>query len=314
MNGPILITGATGFAGSHLLQRLAGRHTLVAWGRSSPAREFLSLARWQQVDLLDRDRVRSLVGELRPTSVFHLAGSAHVAEAMADPAGAFANNVLATHHLFDALHRSGIAGTRILLAGSAAVYGSSDSPLTEDSPVAPGNPYAQSKLAQEQLALRAIAEDGVDVIVARPFNHTGPRQTASYLAPTVARQIAMIERGQLEPILRIGNTSARRDVSDVRDVVRAYEALMQHGAPGTVYNVASGVGRSVQQILDALIARSTVPVRIDVDPARLRSGDPPVLVGDASRLTLATGWRPEIPFDRMIDDLLDYWRGQAGNQ
>ena len=310
MNGPVLITGASGFAGSHLLQRLAGRHDLVAWGRSAPAHEFLSLARWQQVDLLDRERVRSLVGELRPTSVYHLAGSAHVAEAIADPAGAFANNVLGTHHLFDALRRSGSAGTRILLAGSAAIYGSSDSPLTEDSPVAPTNPYAQSKLAQEQLGLRAIAEDGLGVLVARPFNHTGPRQTASYMAPTVARQIAMIERGRLEPLLRIGNTSAMRDLSDVRDVVRAYEALMQHGAPGTVYNVASGVGRSVQQILDALIARSTVPVRIDVDPARLRSGDPPMLVGDASRLTQATGWRPEIPFDRMIDDLLDYWRGQ----
>lgn len=310
MNGPILITGASGFAGSHLLQRLAGRHDLVAWARSSPAPEFFSLARWQQVDLLDRDRVRSLVGDLRPTAIYHLAGSAHVAEAIADPAGAFANNVLGTHHLFDALRRSGGAGRRILLAGSAAVYGSSNSPLTEGSPVAPGNPYAQSKLAQEQLGLRAVREDGLDVIVARPFNHTGPRQTASYMAPTVARQIALIERGRLEPVLRIGNTTAMRDLSDVRDIVRAYEALMQHGASATIYNVASGTGRSVQQILDALIARSTVPVRIEVDPARLRSGDPPMLVGDAARLTQATGWRPEIPFDQTIDDLLEYWRNR----
>jgi GDP-4-dehydro-6-deoxy-D-mannose reductase len=308
VNGPVLITGAGGFAGSYLLQRLAGRHDLVAWGRSSPAPEFRSLARWQQVDLLDRDRVRSLVSELRPTSIYHLAGSAHVAEAVADPASAFANNVLGTHHLFDALRRSGGGGQRVLLAGSAAVYGSSDAPLTEDSPVAPANPYAQSKLAQEQLGLRAVTEDGLDVIVARPFNHTGPRQTASYMAPTVARQIALIERGRLEPVLRIGNTSAMRDVSDVRDVVRAYELLMQLGAPTTVYNVASGIGRSVQQILDALIGRARVPVRIEVDPARLRSGDPPMLVGDASRLTTATGWRPEIPFEKTIDDLLDYWR------
>ena len=128
------------------------------------------------------------------------------------------------------------------------------------------------------------------------------------MAPTVARQIALIERGRLAPVIHIGNTSAMRDLSDVRDVVRAYHALMQHGAPATIYNVASGTGRSVQQILDAMIARSTVPVRIEVDPARLRSGDPSTLVGDATRLTEATGWRPEIPFEKTLDDLLDYWR------
>jgi GDP-4-dehydro-6-deoxy-D-mannose reductase len=308
VNGPVLITGAAGFAGTHLLQLLAGRHDLVAWARSTPAPEWLPLARWQQVDLLDRDRVRALASELRPSSIYHLAGSAHVAEAFADPAGTFANNVLGTHHLCDALRRAGGAGRRIVLAGSAAVYGSSDAPLTEHSAVAPGNPYAQSKLAQEELGLRAIAEDGLEVIVARPFNHTGPRQTASYMAPTIARQIALIERGKLEPVLHIGNTSARRDLSDVRDVVRAYEALMARGTPGMIYNVSSGVGRSVQQILDALIARARVPVHVEVDPARLRSSDAPTLVGDASRLRHATGWKPEIPFEKTIDDLLDYWR------
>ena len=310
MNGPVLVTGSSGFAGSHLLDLLAGREDLVAWTRSTPPRDAQALARWQQVDLLDRDRVRTLVRDVRPATVYHLAGSAHVAESLADPATAFANNVLGTHHLFDALRRAGVH-SRVVVAGSAAVYGWSDVPLTEDASVAPGNPYAQSKLGQEQLALRAMDEDGLDVIVTRPFNHTGPRQPASYLAPTVARQIALIERGTLEPVLRIGNTTARRDISDVRDVVRAYEALMRHGAPGTIYNVASGVGRSVQEILDALLARSRVPVRIEVDPSRLRSNDPPVLVGDATRLIRATGWGPSIPFEQTIDDLIDYWRHAA---
>jgi GDP-4-dehydro-6-deoxy-D-mannose reductase len=309
VDGPVLITGASGFAGSHLLQRLSGRLALVGWARSSPPADLVSLARWQHVDLLDRDRVRALVRELRPSAVYHLSGSTHVGDSLGDPANTFANNVLGTHRLFDALRRAGVR-SRILLAGSAAVYGWSDSPLTEDSPVAPGNPYAQSKLAQEQLGLRAVREDGLDVIVTRPFNHTGPRQTASFMAPTMARQIALIERGALEPVIRVGNTSARRDVSDVRDVVRAYETLMDRGTPGTIYNVASGVGRSVQQILDALIARSKVPVRIEVDPARLRSSDPPMLVGDATRLKEATGWQPEISFEQTIDDLLGYWRGQ----
>jgi GDP-4-dehydro-6-deoxy-D-mannose reductase len=310
VKGPVLVTGAGGFAGSHLLQLLSGRHDLVAWGRASPGPELTPLARWQQVDLLDRDRVRGLVDELRPGAVYHCAGSPHVAESFADTARPLANNILATHHLFDALRRAGL-NSRVLLTGSAAVYGSSDAPLTEDSPLAPANPYAHSKLAQEQLGLRAIREDGLDVIVTRPFNHTGPRQSAAFMAPTLAKQIALIERGQREPILRVGNTSAVRDLSDVRDVVRAYAALMESGTPGTVYNVASGVGRSVQEVLDALIARANVPVRIEVDPARLRSGDSPRLVGNAARLTAATGWRPEISFDRTMDDLLQYWRNSG---
>jgi GDP-4-dehydro-6-deoxy-D-mannose reductase len=306
-NGTILVTGASGFAGSHLVQLLSGHHELVAWGRSSPAPELVPLARWQQVDLLDRDRVRELVRELRPAAVYHCAGSPHVAESFVDTAKPLANNVLATHHLFDALRRAGVH-SRVLLTGSAAVYGSSDSPLTEDSPVAPANPYAHSKLAQEQLGLRAIREDGLDIIVTRPFNHTGPRQTAAFMAPTMARQIALIERGQREPVLRVGNTSAVRDLSDVRDVVRAYEALMRSGTAATIYNVASGTGRSVQDVVDALLTRAKVPVRIEIDPARLRSGDSPKLIGNAARLKEATGWRPEITFERMIEDLLDYWR------
>jgi GDP-4-dehydro-6-deoxy-D-mannose reductase len=309
VNGVVLITGAGGFAGGHLLQLLSGRDDLVAWTRSGPDPEFAPLARWQQVDLLDRDRVRALISDLRPAAVFHLAGSPHVAESFRDTAATYANNVLGTHHLFDALRRAGVR-SRVLLTGSAAVYAYSEAPLTEESPIAPASPYAVSKLAQEQLGLRALSEDGLDVIITRPFNHTGPRQAASFMAPTVARQIALIERGRLEPILRIGNTSAMRDLSDVRDVVRAYDALMRAGIPGMVYNVASGVARSVQQILDALIARAKTPVRVEVDPSRLRATDNPVLVGDATRLRQATGWQPQVPFAKTMGDLLEYWRGR----
>jgi GDP-4-dehydro-6-deoxy-D-mannose reductase len=310
VNDVVLITGSAGFGGTHLLQRLSGRHELVAWARSSPPPEFRPLARWHEVDLLDRDRVRSLVRELRPAAVFHLAGSPHVPESFREPATAYANNVLATHHLFDALRRAG-THSRVLVTGSAAIYGSSGQPLREDSPLAPVSPYAVSKLAQEQLGVRALREDGIEVILTRPFNHTGPRQRPSYLAPSIARQIALIERRQLEPVLRVGNTSAVRDLSDVRDVVRAYERLMDVAPPGVVFNIASGVGRSVQQIIETLLARSTVPVRIEVEEARLRATDLPHLVGDATRLEEATGWKPEIPFEQTIDDLLEYWRGHA---
>jgi GDP-4-dehydro-6-deoxy-D-mannose reductase len=305
--GPVLVTGAAGFAGSHLLERLSGHHELVAWSRSAPPADVTHLARWQLIDLLDRDGVRAAIKDVRPSAVYHLAGVSHVAESFTDPSKPLAANVLGTHYLFDALRRSGIS-CRIVVAGSAAVYASSESPLTEESPLGPVSPYAVSKLAQEQLGLQAVVMDGLDVLVARAFNHTGPRQTPAFMAPAVARQIALIERGLLEPVLRIGNTSPRRDLSDVRDVVRAYQMLMIAGTPGVVYNVASGAGRAVGDILNALISRSRVPVRTEVDAARLRANDAPMLVGDSTRLRAATGWQPEIPFDRTIDDLLDYWR------
>jgi len=216
-------------------------------------------------------------------------------------------NVLATHHLFDALHRAG-SPCRVVVPGSATIYTPSASALTEESPIGPTNPYAVSKLAQEALALRAVAEDGVEVVVARPFNHTGPRQRASFAAPSMARQISRIERGIAEPIIRIGNLDAQRDITDVRDVARAYVALMERGTTSMVYNVASGVARTMRSVLDALVARARVKVTIETDPALIRPNDTPIFFGDAARLRNATGWRPEIPFEQTLDDLLDYWR------
>jgi GDP-4-dehydro-6-deoxy-D-mannose reductase len=292
----VLVTGAGGFAGSHLVEHLLGcSQPVVGWTR-------------QVVDLLHRDRVRAAIGELRPTQVYHCAGVPHVGESFRDTAQPLAGNVLATEHLFDALRRSGVR-CRVLVPGSATVYAASSEAITESGAIAPSSPYAISKLAQEQLALRAMQEDGIEVVVTRSFNHTGPRQTPDFVVPSMARQIARIERGQLEPIIKVGNITAQRDFTDVRDVVRAYVALMQSGTNGAVYNVASGVGRSIRSVLDTLISRSKVPVRIEVEPARMRPNDVPVIVGDFSRLKAATGWQPEVTFDKMLDDLLTYWRG-----
>ena len=216
-------------------------------------------------------------------------------------------NVLATHHLFDALHRAD-SRCRVVVPGSATVYTPSAAALTEESPIGPANPYAVSKLAQEALALRAVVEDGVEVVIARPFNHTGARQRASFAAPNMARQIAQIERGLTEPVIRIGNLNAQRDITDVRDVARAYVTLMERGATSAVYNVASGIARTMRSVLDALVARARVKVEIETDPALIRPSDTPVLLGDSRKLREATGWRPEIPFEQTLDDLLDYWR------
>jgi len=304
----VLVTGAAGFAGSHVVQALAGRGEIVAWRHAAPPpAEIERLARWEQVDLLDADEVRAAIARVRPSAVYHCAGAPNVAHSWRDTVTPLSVNVLATHHLLDALHRVG-SPCRIVVPGSATVYTPSATALTEESAIGPANPYAVSKLAQEALALRAVVEDGVQVVVARPFNHTGARQRASFAAPNMARQIAQIERGMTEPIIRIGNLDAQRDITDVRDVARAYVALMERGVTSTVYNVASGIARTMRSVLDALVARARVQVDIETDPALMRPNDTPVLLGDARRLREATGWRPEIPFEQTLDDLLDYWR------
>lgn len=306
MAGVVLVTGATGFAGSHLLEHLAGRADLVGWTRSSPPPVVSTVVRWQHVDLLDRDRVRGAIRDLKPSAVYHCAGAPHVAHSWHDTAATLSSNVLTTHYLFDALRRAD-AACRVLIPGSATVYRPSTAPVDEEAPLAPTSPYAVSKLAQEQLGLRALTEDGVEVVLTRAFNHTGPRQSTDFFAPDMARQIASIERGA-EPVIRVGNLDAQRDLTDVRDTVRAYALLMERGTAGTIYNVASGIGRSMRQVLDELVRRSRAPVRVETDPDRLRPSDTPVLIGNAARLRDATGWTPAIAFDRMLDDLLDYWR------
>jgi len=300
------VTGAAGFAGSHLIEHLAGRGNLTGWARSAPPAGIAGLARWTRVDLLDRERVRREILALRPTAVYHCAGAAHVADSWQDTALPLASNVLTTHYLLDALRGAGCA-SRVVIPGSATVYAVSAAPLHEDAALAPASPYAFSKLAQEQLGRRAVAEDGIDVILLRAFNHTGPRQSPAFAVAGMARQIAEIERGG-DPVIRVGNLDTQRDLTDVRDTVRAYALLMERGVAGTIYNVASGVGRSMRGVLDALVERSRAPVEIALDPARLRPHDNPVLVGDPTRLRQATGWAPLIGFDRMLDDLLEYWR------
>jgi GDP-4-dehydro-6-deoxy-D-mannose reductase len=317
-DGPILVTGASGFVGRHLLEALrtaracAGSedpaHEVVAWSRSAAPADLTAAARWQQVDITHRDEVRTALRALRPRRVFHLAGAAQVDRSWKHPAEILDVNVIATHHLFDGLRRNGGAA-RVLVTGSATVYAPSRVPIAETFPLAPDSPYALSKLAQEMLSLRAVAEDGIDVVLTRSFNHTGPGQSPSYVGPSMASQIARIERGLQPAVLEVGNLDAERDLTDVRDVVRAYVSLMASGATGEIYNVASGAGRSIRALLDALIASARVPVRVVTDPARTRQVETSVLVGDASKLRALTGWTPLISFEQMLSDLLEYWRG-----
>ncbi len=291
----VLVTGAAGFAGSHLVEHLnsCGIHA-VGWDR-------------RQVDLLDRDTVRASMRQLRPAAIYHCAGAPHVASSWDNTTATLATNVRATDNLLDAVRRAG-QPCRVLLTGSAMVYASTEEALTEDHRLMPSSPYGLSKLAQERLGRRSLVEDGIDVVLTRSFNHTGPRQDPSFAASGFARQLALIETGLAEPVLRVGNLEARRDLTDVRDTVRAYRLLLECGRPGEVYNVCSGIAYAVHEIVDGLLRRVTVPVRNEIDPARLRPSDTPVLLGSPARLRSTTGWTPEISFDRMLDDLLEYWR------
>lgn len=290
----VLVTGAGGFAGGHLLELLKQQGPVTGWTR-------------RDVDLLDRPAVHRAVAALRPTHVYHCAGSPHVSGSWEDSATPLRSNVIGTHHLLEALSAARCRA-RVVVVGSALVYAPSSRALTESDPLGPSSPYAVSKLAQEQLALRAIVEDDLEVIVARAFNHIGPRQSAGFAASSFARQIARIERGEAAPVLRVGNLEAQRDLTDVRDTVAAYAALMEHGHSGECYNVASGVPRSIRAALEALLARARTDVSVEVDLARMRPNDTPLLLGDASKLRQVTGWAPRIPFEQTIDDLLNYWR------
>ena len=307
MNDAVLVTGAAGFAGSHLLEHLAGTADLVGWARSDPPPAVARLARWTKLDMLDASGVRRALADLKPAAVYHCAGHAHVADSWQDTSKPLAGNVLTTHHLLDGLRRAGCT-SRVIIPGSATVYAGSDQPHSEDSPIAPSSPYAFSKFAQEQLGLRSVVEDGLGVILTRPFNHVGARQSPKFSVSGMTRQIVSIERGEMEPVIYVGRLDTARDISDVRDTVRAYALLMQRGVPGTVYNIATGVGRTMRAVLDALIARARVPVTVEVEASRLRPHDDLVLIGDATRLRDATGWAPRISFDDTLDELFKYWR------
>jgi GDP-4-dehydro-6-deoxy-D-mannose reductase len=310
----VLVTGASGFAGSHLLDLLATTDArLIAWshrgGHHTPQD---APGVWHAVDVLDAGGVDRAVAEALPDLVYHLAGDAQSGGSWDRLGATFAVNVRGTHHLLAAVARH-VPSARVVVAGSALVYKAGDHPIGEDSELKPASPYAVSKLAQETLALRAARLDRLDIVVARPFNHVGARQSPAFIAASVARQLSMVEAGRAEPQLRVGNLEAERDLTDVRDTVRAYQAMAVRGRSGAAYNVCRGEGLRMKTLVQALVDRTKIPVEIVIDPARFRPVDVPRLVGDNARLRRETGWAPLIPLDRTLDDLLDYWRQRVAS-
>jgi len=263
-----------------------------------------------EIDLLDRDAMRRIIGALAPAVVYHLAGAPHVGQSWSAATETLAVNVTGTTVLFDALRLEGVA-SRVVVPSSAYVYRPADRALTEDDPVEATNPYAISKVATEVAAVRAARVDGIQAVVARSFNHIGPRQDPSFFASGVARQVALIEAGRLDPVIHVGNLESRRDFTDVRDTVRAYRALAERGTPGRAYNVCSGRAHRMRDLLDGIVARARVTVTVRPDPGRFRPNDTPLLLGDPTLIRNATGWEARMPLERTLQDLLDYWRRAA---
>jgi GDP-4-dehydro-6-deoxy-D-mannose reductase len=312
MGNPTLVTGAAGFAGGHLLDLLADRGPVEGWYRPCAPPSSSSLARggpvsWRAVDLRDAASVDGAMAALRPATIYHLAGAANQGASWAGSDVAFDLNARVTHVLLQAVARH-VPHARVLVTTSAAVYAPSGRPLGEDAPIGPASPYGVSKLAQEMLALSAARDEGLDILAVRPFNHIGPGQSPDFFAPAFARQIARIEAGLDPGPMRVGNLTPRRDLTDVRDTVRAYCLLVTHGRRGEVYNVCRGEAIGIGELLDTLRSAASRPIDVEIDPLLMRPVDVPLLVGDYSRLAEATGWQPRIPIAQTLGDILEEQR------
>src|SRR5579859_6168777 len=293
-----LITGAGGFVGGHLAAFLRAQggldlHGTLLTGETRPELAALGVT-LHSIDLRETETVRQMLSKVRPSRIYHLAGQAFVPQSFSAPWETIENNVRAPLNLLQTVHELGLNDTRVLVVGSAEMYGAvspDQLPLTESTPFAPSSPYSVSKVTQDLLALQYHLSYKLFTVRMRPFNHIGPGQNARFSVSAFASQIAQIELGMTEPIVYVGDLSAQRDFTDVRDIVRAYYLALEHGEPGAAYNVCGGVTRRMQDVLERLIGLSDRPITVQVDPERLRPVEIPCLLGDYSALRARTGWQ-----------------------
>jgi GDP-4-dehydro-6-deoxy-D-mannose reductase len=312
----VLITGFTGFVGSHLADYLVARGDVEVFGtlrwrsRRDNVEHLGTRVRHVECDLHDAAAVRRVLREVRPDRIFHLAAQSYVPTSWVIPGETLSGNVLGQVNLFEAIRDLELPA-RVHIAGSSEEYGlvlPDEVPIREENPLRPLSPYAVSKVAQDLLAYQYWKSYGLHTVRTRGFNHTGPRRGEVFVSSNFSKQIAEIEKGLREPVVHVGNLESIRDFTDVRDMVRAYWLALERGAPGEVYNVCSGRGYSARQVLDILLGLSHVKVEIRQDPARMRPSDVVLLLGDYSKFRGVTGWEPTIPFEVTLKDLLEHWR------
>ena len=312
----ILITGITGFVGSHLAELALARGVDVIgslrWRSKTEhiehIRDRLMLV---ESDLRDLLSVRTVLEQARPDWIIHLAAQSFVHASWSTPVETFTTNVVSQMNLFEAMRQLG-SKARFLVIGSSEEYGlvhPDELPIRETNSLRPLSPYAVSKVAQDLMGWQYFKSYGMHIVRARAFNHSGPRRGDTFATSNFAKQVAEIEAGLREPVVLVGDLKPTRDFSDVRDIIQGYWLLLERGAPGEVYNLCSGVDWSIERVLNFLIERSGARnIEVRQDPARLRPSDVPALRGSAEKAERAVGWRPAIPLEKTLTDLLEYWR------
>jgi len=300
----LLVTGRHGFVGKTLADMVSGNAVSTGWQL---------VATPETLDVRDRDAIKALVADAPPDAVIHLAAQSSVPDAFRDPGATLEVNIVGTLNLLQALHGVAFRG-RMLYVGTGDVYGrvdEADLPVTESHPPAPRNPYSVSKLAAEALCRQWTMTEGMNIVLARPFNHIGRGQSARFVVSDFASQIAAIKRGKRDSFVVAGDVDVTRDFTDVRDVVLAYFALLDAGSTGEIYNVCSGQERSIRFVLGRLAHMAGVEVSIRTDAARLRNAEQRRMCGDASKIQRDTGWAAATPLDESLAAMLDYWESET---
>ena len=314
----VLITGITGFAGSHLAEYIL---------EHQPGVEVYGIRRWRsrienvehlldkiqivESNIVDSSSVKALIADVRPDKIFHLAAQSFVPSSWNAPAESLTTNILGQLNIFEALRESKLMDTWVQIACSSEEYGMvypDEIPIRETNPLRPLSPYAVSKVTQDVLAYQYFMSYGIKAVRTRGFNHTGPRRGEVFVCSNFSKQVVEIERKKRPPVLYVGNLEARRDFTDVRDMVRAYWLSTEKCEPGEVYNICTGSSVSIQDLLQLVLSHTNLQIEVRQDPSRLRPSDVPLLEGDCSKFQQATGWKPEIPFRQTLSDIMDYWR------
>lgn len=310
-----LITGITGFAGSHLAELLLSLNYQVfgtsrARSKTDNIDHIRSKLSLEDADLLDSHSLYTIIDKIKPHFIFHLAAQSFVQSSWASPSNTMEINTVGSVNLFEAVRRVGINPV-MQIACSSEEYGlvyPDETPVKETNPLRPQSPYAVSKVAMDYLGYQYFQSYQMKIIRTRGFNHTGPRRGEVFVTSNFAKQIALIERGKKEPVIEVGDLSTRRDWTDVRDIVRGYLLAVLKCEPGEVYNICSEKAVKVEDMLNLLLSFTKIKVKIHRDQTRLRPSDVPVLLGDCTKFKKVTGWKPEIPFEKTMKDLLNYWR------
>lgn len=312
----VLITGVSGFAGAFLAEHLVAKKLEII-GIYLQESSLVSLEKIKdkidlfKLDLSDRDAVFAFIKKNKPDYVFHLAALTSPDDSFDDPYTTIENNIKAELNILEAIRKLNFTETKVLIVSSAEIYGlvdKNDLPISEEVSLKPTNPYAVSKITQDFLGLQYYLSYNLKIVRVRPFNHIGPRQSDKFVVSAFARKIAEIEKGIRKPVLAVGNLKSRRDFTDVRDMVKAYQLCLEKGIPGEVYNLGSGKSYEISEILNKLLSLSNSKIQVEVDRSLFRPADNPELVCNCEKFFKITGWKPEISLDRTLTDTLDYWR------